>query len=101
MNLSRMPDFMKRILVILFALLFIAGCDSSNRGYGYNTSEKKDSSYESRFNARTMRMYGLDGKAYNYCYAWRGEYDGHSWYIFRLTTETLTVVHDPKCKCMQ
>ena len=97
---------MKRFLILVFTitLLFIAGCTSDgNKGYGYGSSQKKDifeRAAEER-NTRTIKLYDTKGRLVNSCRAYKGEFDGHTWYVFYDNLAAPAVVHDPNCKCME
>jgi len=116
---------MKRLLMIMICILFIAGCESGNQGYGYNTTSDADwkqrnsESFsravpdqktkqpdffevaEQRRKNNHMTLRGLDGKAYSSCTVYKGEWDGHTWYVFYDNLAAPAVVHDPCCKCMK
>lgn len=103
---------MKRFLLLVFTitLLFIAGCESGNQGYGYSVKAsqsvetksvethpveaKKKSSYWDRYEAHTMHLYDVDGRHCSTINAYKGEYDGKKWYIFIGGDGKMTVVED-------
>ena len=99
---------MKRFLLLVFTitLLFIAGCESGNQGYGYSVkasqsaethpveATKKKSSYWDRYEAHTLHLYDVDGRQCGSINAYKGEYDGKKWYIFIGGDGRMTVVED-------
>ena len=96
---------MKRFLILVLTLLFIAGCESGNQGYGYSVkpentvsqqspSEKKQSTYRSRWEAHTMKIHGLDGTPQGDIQAYKGEFDGKTWYVFIAGDGRMAVVED-------
>lgn len=108
----------------MISLLVIAGCESGNQGYGYNSrpeatvdkpvQEKQSAGpnretkqmdifelAEQRRMNNHMTLRGLDGKAYSSCTVYKGEWDGHTWYVFYDNLASPSVVHDPCCKCMK
>ena len=48
-----------------------------------------------------MRLYDINGKEKTSCEAFKGEFDGHTWYVFYDNLAVPAVVHDPKCKCLE
>lgn len=106
---------MKKILILISILFLVIGCcENGNLGYGYST---KTSSPEQTVNttttssknifelanerqkSHTMKLYGSDGRSYSQCTAYKGEFDGHTWYVFYDNLASPSVVHDPLCKC--
>ena len=92
---------MKKIFVIICAILFLmASCSTENRGYGYNvksdipvssvpdtsTHPQEKASWATRAarnnEARYMDLYDLNGKKVDYCRVLKGQFDGHTWYVF-------------------
>ena len=94
---------MKRILMFVI-LVMILGCSSNgNQGYGYGTSQEKnifERAAEER-NTRTIKLYDTKGRLVNSCRAYKGEFDGHTWYVFYDNLASPAVVHNPNCKCME
>ena len=79
-------------------MLILSCCsNTSDNGYCYGTSSSQsinESSFEralERENERRSRK--------TICSAYKGEFDGHTWYVFYGKLSSPTVVHDPLCKC--
>lgn len=96
---------MKRILMLII-LVIVLGCGSNdNRGYSYQQTSAQKSGDDildkvvARRNAIKMELRGTDGTIRSYCTAYKGEYDGHTWYVFYDNLASPSVVHDPLCKC--
>ena len=95
---------MKKILFIIAILFLVVGCcEGGNQGYGYNTSTSTEqpqrSSYSQRIKAHTMDLRDANGRMCTTCTAYKGEFDGHTWYVFYDNLAAPAVVHDPLCKC--
>ena len=101
---------MKKIVFILFAMLILSCCSNiSNDGYGYgygiSSSQKINKSSEcdifdkiiKRDNKITMYLYDTKGTLVSSCRAYKGQFDGHTWYVFYGSSPS--VVHDPLCNC--
>lgn len=98
---------MKRILMLII-LVMVLGCNSNdNRGYGYQQTSVQKSGDDvldkvvARRNATRMILRGTDGDIRSSCAAYKGEYDGHTWYVFYDNLAAPSVVHDPLCKCQE
>ena len=97
---------MKRFLILVLTLLFIAGCESGNQGYGYSVkttqsveanpveATKKKSTYWERWDAYNMYLYDKNGKKCGSIQAYKAEYDGKKWYVFLGSDGRMTVVED-------
>ena len=95
---------MKKIVFILFAMLILSCCSNTNdKGYSYGTSTShKGNVFEreaERMSRKTMYLYDTKGTMISACSAYKGEFDGHTWYVFYGKLSSPTVVHDPLCKC--
>ena len=101
---------MKKIIFILFAMLILSCCsNTSDNGYGYGTSSSQSINKSSfgralereneRRSRKTMFLYDTKGTMISSCSAYKGEFDGHTWYVFYGKLSSPTVVHDPLCKC--
>ena len=101
---------MKKIIFILFAMLILSCCsNTSNNGYGYDTSSSQSinkSSFGRALDRETeirsrkkMFLYDTKGTMISACSAYKGEFDGHTWYVFYGKLSSPTVVHDPLCNC--
>ena len=101
---------MKKIVFILFAMLILSCCsNTSDNGYSYGTSTSQNMSESSegnifereakRMSRKTMYLYDTKGTMVSACSAYKGEFDGHTWYVFYGKLSSPTVVHDPLCKC--
>lgn len=96
---------MKKIIFILFTMLVISCCpNTSNNGYSYGMTSKSsegdmfDRATEIR-GRKTMYLYDTKGTMISSCSAYKGHFDGHTWYVFYGNLSSPTVVHDPLCSC--
>ena len=48
---------------------------------------------------KTMYLYDIKGLMVSSCTVYKGEFDGHSWYVFYGNLSSPSVVHDPLCNC--
>ena len=97
---------MKKIIFILFTMLIISCCpNTSNNGYSYGQSMNKSSEGDMFDRAteirgrKTMYLYDTKGTMISSCSAYKGQFDGHTWYVFYGNLSSPTVVHDPLCSC--
>ena len=101
---------MKKIIFILFAMLTLSCCsNTSNNGYGYGTSSSQSINKSSfgrvldreteRRSRKTMFLYDTKGTMVSSCSAYKGEFDGHTWYVFYGNLSSPSVVYDPLCNC--
>ena len=97
---------MKKIIFILFTMLIISCCpNTSNNGYSYGQSMNKSSEGDMFDRAteirgrKTMYLYDTKGTMISSCSAYKGQFDGHTWYVFYGNLSSPTVVHDPLCNC--
>ena len=97
---------MKKIIFILFTMLVISCCpNTSNNGYSYGQSMNKSSEGDMFDRAteirgrKTMYLYDTKGTMVSSCSAYKGQFDGHTWYVFYGNLSSPTVVHDPLCNC--
>ena len=97
---------MKKIIFILFTMLVISCCpNTSNNGYSYGQSMNKSSEGDMFDRAteirgrKTMYLYDTKGTMVSSCSAYKGQFDGHTWYVFYGNLSSPTVVHDPLCSC--
>ena len=97
---------MKKIIFILFTMLVISCCpNTSNNGYSYGQSMNKSSEGDMFDRAteirgrKTMYLYDTKGTMISSCSAYKGQFDGHTWYVFYGNLSSPTVVHDPLCNC--
>ena len=101
---------MKKIIFILFAILILSCCsNTSNNRYTYNESSSQgankslfDRALERAAEAvsrKTMNLYDTRGTIVSSCTVYKGDFDGHTWYVFYDNLLSLTVVHDPLCNC--
>ena len=105
----------KLILLISLLLIFTGCCESDNQGYGYNTKSevnvdqtnketKQPDIFEMADQRRKnyrMTLRGLDGRVMSSCTVYKGEFDGHTWYVFYDNLAAPSVEHDPLCKCKE
>ena len=92
---------MKKYICLCICILLALACGPDpNRGYGYNVKtepprnsvsdtasrpQEKESwaARAARNNeARYMDLYDLNGKKVDYCRVLKGQFDGHTWYVF-------------------
>ena len=101
---------MKKIIFILFTMLILSCCsNTSNNGYGYGTSSSQNMSKSSEGNMfdrateirgrKKMYLYDTKGTKVSSCTAYKGEFDGHTWYVFYGNLSSPSVVYDPLCNC--
>ncbi len=95
---------MRKIIFILFSMLIISCCSNkSNNGYDYGTSTSSEGNMfereAERMSRKTMYLYDTKGTMISACSAYKGEFDGHTWYVFYGKLSSPTVVHDPLCNC--
>ena len=101
---------MKKIVFILFAMLILSCCsNTSDNGYGYGTSTSQNMSKSSegniveravkRVSRKAMYLYDTEGTMVSSCSAYKGEFDGYTWYVFYGNLSSPSVVHDPLCDC--
>lgn len=105
---------MRKIIFILFATLILSCCsNTSDNGYVYGTSSLQNMSKSSeddiferavkrkaeRMSRKTMNLYDTEGTMVLSCSAYKGEFDGHTWYVFYDKLASPSVVHDPLCNC--
>ena len=97
---------MKKIIFILFTMLIISCCpNTSNNGYSYGQSMNKSSEGDMFDRAteirgrKTMYLYDTKGTMISSCSAYKGQFDGHTWYVFYGNLSSPTVVHDPLSSC--
>ena len=89
-------------------MLILSCCsNTSNNGYSYGTSSSQKINKSSecdifdkiikRDNRITMYLYDTKGTLVSSCPAYKGQFDGHTWYVF--CGSSPSVVHDPLCNC--
>ncbi len=104
-NFNSIYSILLGVILVLFIL--VSCCESNdNRGYGYQQTSTQSSGDEvinkiaSRRSAIKMYLKGTDGVIRSSCTVYKGEYDGHTWYVFYDNLASPSVVHDPNCKCL-
>lgn len=94
---------MKRILMLVILVMVLGCCPNNNNGYGYETKSSPEKSFLEKAaenqNTKSMNLYDTKGRLVNSCRAYKGEFDGHTWYVFFDNFPVPAVVHDPLCKC--
>ena len=86
-------------------MLIISCCpNTSNNGYSYGMTSKssEDDMFDRATEIRgrkTMYLYDTKGKMISSCSAYKGQFDGHTWYVFYGNLSSPSVVHDPLCNC--
>lgn len=99
---------MKKIItliafIIIAAAMVISCCENGNQGYGYDTqtsTQTQISPYSAKIKVHTMELYDMSGRKCTSVTIYKGEADGHSWYVFYDNLAVPAVVHDPNCKCL-
>ena len=96
---------MKRIFMFVILVMMLGCCPKGNQGYGYETKSSPEKSFLERTvenqSTKRMNLYDTKGKLRNSCAAYKGEFDGHTWYVFFDNVAVPAVVHDPLCKCQK
>ena len=101
---------MKKLILILSIILLVGCVEDPYKRYGYNTKTKipvqttpenpvpqkktlteKAAEREREFESTNVTLYSTTGKKRGYIDAYKGEYDGHKFYIF-LGTDKMSVV---------
>ena len=96
---------MKKIIFILFAILILScSSNTSNNGYCYGTSSSRSindivEKATEKASRKTMYLYDTKGLMVSSCAVYKGEFDGHTWYVFYGNLSSPSVVHDPLCNC--
>lgn len=101
---------MKKIIFILFTMLILSCCsNTSNNGYSYGTTSSQTMNKSSECNIfdraaerrsrKTMFLYDTNGTKISLCTVYKGQFDGHTWYVFYGNLSSPSVVHDPLCNC--
>ena len=81
-------------------MLVISCCpNTSNNGYSYGMNKSSESDILERRSRKTMYLYDTKGTMISACSAYKGEFDGHTWYVFYGKLSSPSVVHDPLCNC--
>ena len=81
-------------------MLIISCCpNTSNNGYSYGMNKSSESAILERRSRKTMYLYDTKGTMISSCSAYKGQFDGHTWYVFYGNLSSPTVVHDPLCSC--
>ena len=92
---------MKKIVFILFAMLILSCCSNTSDNESINKSsfDRALERANERVSRKTMNLYDTEGTMVSSCTAYKGEFDGHTWYVFYGNLSSPSVVHDPLCKC--
>lgn len=81
-------------------MLVISCCpNTNNNGYSYGMNKSSESDILERRSRKKMYLYDTKGTMVSSCSAYKGEFDGHTWYVFYGNLSSPTVVHDPLCNC--
>ena len=96
---------MKKIFAIICAGLMMCACGPDpSKGYGYNTKTEipvttpPDTVTKAKRpgihvqNAHTMNFYDLEGNYRTYISAYRGEFDGHTFYLFKDSNDNVIII---------
>lgn len=77
---------MKRILMLVILVMVLGCCPNNNNGYEYETKSSPEKSFLEKAaenqNTKSMNLYDTKGRLVNSCRAYKGEFDGHTWYVF-------------------
>ena len=105
LGIIKMNNNMKTFNVILSIVIAIIICSCSEfeqSDSSYDSVKKEETtSYVSVWETWHMYLYGTNGKKRSSCAVYKGEFDGHTWYVFYDNIAAPSVVHDPKCKCLE
>ena len=90
-------------------MLILSCCsNTSNNGYTYNAPSSQSANKSSfdivekateKASRKTMYLYDTKGLMVSSCTVYKGEFDGHTWYVFYGILPSPSVVHDPLCNC--
>ena len=100
---------MKKIFVIIGILLMLCACGPDpSKGYGYSVKTEipvttpPDTVVKAKRSwsdvqqhvqdARSMNFYDLDGNYRTYISAYKGEFDGHTFYLFKDAHDNVIIV---------
>lgn len=86
--------------MFVILVMMLGCCPKGNQGYGYETKNSPEKVVESK-GTTIVNLYDTKGKLRTTCKAYRGEFDGHTWYVFYDNLAAPAVVHDPLCKCQR
>lgn len=108
-SMKKFTSIFSVLLGIILVIFIIVSCCGSNdnRGYGYQQTSAQNSGdgvldkVVTRRSAIRMELRGTDGEIRTYCTAYKGEFDGHTWYVFYDNLASPSVEHDPLCKCKE
>ena len=97
---------MKKIIAFLIVVFALVSC-RGNKNSGVETETLATSSIineinqkeQEKKNARRIDLYDMNGEKATWATAYKGEFDGHTWYVFYDNLAVPAVVHDPLCKC--
>lgn len=96
---------MKKIFLIICAVLMMCACGPDpSKGYGYNTKTeipvttppdtvtkaKRPTTHVQ--DSHTMNFYDLEGNYRTYISAYRGEFDGHTFYLFKDSNDNVIII---------
>ena len=98
---------MKRVLLFLMGLMILISCCNDNSGYSYEVktpmqagivpSPQKKGFFEQaaeNSKASSMELKDLNGRHAGSIHAYKGEYDGITWYVF-IGSDGIAVVPAP------
>ena len=92
---------MKKIIFILLTMLILSCCynTSDNESINKSSFDRALERANERVSRKTMNLYDTEGTMVSSCTVYKGEFDGHTWYVFYGNLSSPSVVHDPLCKC--
>lgn len=67
------------LVTVFLVIISITSCTESNNGYGYNNKSFKKESHAIISNRVAWRNF--NGRICRRTYIFRGEFDGHTWYL--------------------
>lgn len=96
---------MKKIFVIICAILMMCACGPDpSKGYGYavkteipvtmppDTVTKVQRAVSHTQDAHTMNFYDLEGNYRTYISAYKGEFDGYTFYLFLDSHDNVIII---------
>ena len=96
---------MNKFLILIILVIAVSCCPNDNKGYGYETKSSPEKNFLEKVaeerSAKTMNLYDTKGKLVSSCAAFKGEFDGHTWYVFYDNLASPSVEHDPLCECKE
>lgn len=95
---NNMKTFNAILSIVILLFITVSSCNSNNEENSNTVENKAQTKLSS---PHTMQLYDINGKEKTSCSVFKGEFDGHTWYVFYDNLAVPAVVHDPKCKCLE